>query len=449
MREFNIDGLIGPTHHFGGLGVGNVASESNRNKIAHPRSAALEGLSKIRKLYELGVPQFYLPPPGRPNWDWMMALGFQSQDAKDWSRCAKQFPSLFSSSLSSSFMWMANAATCSSRVDTTDGIGRLVIANLAASLHRGQESPERHHQLRHLFQRLDTIEVIEALPSLVPLRDEGAANAMRCWNPSNHQGIYVFVFGETYQGITRSIASGETRVQRGVYPSRQTSLASQLIARSLRIPDSRSVFVQQHPQAIDAGVFHNDVIATSHEDFLLLHERAYLDQSTELDRISETFRKECGGELSIFVITEDELPLSEAVATYLFNSQIVTRSDGSWCMFCPIECMTSPAVTQVLQRIQSQEPRLGEIEFVSLRESMANGGGPACLRLRVYASDEEIEQIPLGARIQDESLFYLERLIASEYPDSVQLDDFLDLQLVNHCRRVSEAISQYWQSERP
>jgi succinylarginine dihydrolase len=449
MREFNIDGLIGPTHHFGGLGVGNVASETNRNKIAHPKAAALEGLSKMRKLHELGIPQFYLPPPVRPNCRWMEAMGFRTNDPSDWRHCASQFPSLFSSSLSSSFMWMANAATCSSSVDTIDGLGRIVIANLAASLHRGQENLERHAQLRRLFQHVSTIEVIEALPSLVPLRDEGAANGMRFWNPTNHQGIYVFAFGERNSNTTQTATPAKESVHPHVYPSRQTSLASQLVARSLRIRDSRSLFVQQHPKAIDAGVFHNDVIATSHENFLFVHESAYVDQCNQLDRISETFRNQCGGKLGILVVTEEELSLSEAVSTYLFNSQIVTRSDGSWCMLCPIECLNSPAAVQVLRRVQHQESRLGAIEFVSLKESMANGGGPACLRLRAYASDADIERIPFGARIHDDSLAFLERVITSEYPDSVHLDDFLDLTLVNHGIRISEAIADYWQGERP
>lgn len=346
-------------------------------------------------------------------------------------------------------MWMANAGTCSSRTDTLDGKGRIVIANLTASLHRGQESEERHLQLRYLFQDLDQFEVVQALPSVHPLRDEGAANAMRFWNPKNNRGMYVFVFGEGYSQAKNVSHPEIARMLPKVHPSRQTALASQLVARRLGIGDTRSLFVQQLPKAIDAGVFHNDVIATSHEDFLLVHECAYVDQPNSLDRMADIFRKQCHGTLRTLVITEKELSLSEAVATYLFNSQIVTRKDGSWLMLCPVECQESPTASQVLKRIQREEPRIGAIEFVSLRESMANGGGPACLRLRTYASEQEIDELPARTRIQDESLSFLEGVIASEYPETVQLEDFLDLDLVSHCFRISKVIDDYWRSDRP
>lgn len=446
MQEFNIDGLIGPTHHFGGLGIGNIASESNRSRLSHPRRAALEGLSKMRKLHELGIPQFFLPPPKRPNGAWLRSIGFDQSNPDDWKRCFDCFPTVFSSALSSSFMWMANAACVSAGVDSSDGKNRVVVANLAASLHRGQEREERFAQLASMFRHSGETEVVRGLPGLTPLRDEGAANIMRLWNAQRDQGIYVFVFGERERNTIEVNQSTSPVRQPAIHPSRQTSLASRLVSNLLRIPSSRSLFVQQHPEAIDAGAFHNDVIATSHENFLLVHSRAFQDQPRELERISDTFRQQNGDSLRILEVDETELTLEQAVATYLFNSQIVTQRDGSWAMLCPVECQQSESAQRVLRRIQQVESRIRDIEFVSLRESMANGGGPACLRLRAYATKRELATLPARYRIDDQSLAFLGRFIESEYPESVRLSDFLDNDLRQHCEWISDAISDYRKS---
>ena len=66
-REYNFDGLIGPTHNFSGLASGNIASAKSRFSISHPKKAALQGLAKIKLLMNLGLPQGIIPPQERPN----------------------------------------------------------------------------------------------------------------------------------------------------------------------------------------------------------------------------------------------------------------------------------------------------------------------------------------------------------------------------------------------
>lgn len=446
MLEFNIDGLIGPTHHFGGLGIGNIASESNQSRVSYPRRAALEGLSKMRLLYEMGIPQFFLPPPRRPHSDWFKKVGFDFNTPEDRVCCFEFFPAVFSSAFSSSFMWMANAASVSVGVDCLDGMNRFIVANLAASLHREQECNERYEQLSDMFSHTRSTEVVRGLPAVTPLRDEGAANVMRLWNTQNDQGIYVFVYGEAERDTIGANDSASPSPRSSIHPSRQSRLASRLVSHSLRIRDSKSLFVQQHPKAIDAGVFHNDVIATSHENFLLVHSLAFQNQSFELERIRASFHQQCGTSLRVLEIEESELTLEEAVRTYLFNSQIVTRPNGDWLMLCPVECQHSESVQKVLRRIQKVESRIRDIEFVSLRESMANGGGPACLRLRAYLTEREITELPPRFRIDDQSLAFLERFISTEYPESVRLGDFLDSELQRHCEWVSDSICNYRKS---
>ena len=38
--EYNFDGLIGPTHNYAGLSIGNIASMTNRNQISQPKKSS-------------------------------------------------------------------------------------------------------------------------------------------------------------------------------------------------------------------------------------------------------------------------------------------------------------------------------------------------------------------------------------------------------------------------
>ncbi len=40
--ELCVDALVGPTHSYGGLGIGNVASRRSKGHASNPRSAALQ-----------------------------------------------------------------------------------------------------------------------------------------------------------------------------------------------------------------------------------------------------------------------------------------------------------------------------------------------------------------------------------------------------------------------
>ncbi|MGL0879025.1 N-succinylarginine dihydrolase, partial [Klebsiella pneumoniae] len=64
--EANFDGLVGPTHHYAGLSVGNEASQNNRDGLSNPKKAALQGLYKMKALADRGFVQGIQPPPPRP-----------------------------------------------------------------------------------------------------------------------------------------------------------------------------------------------------------------------------------------------------------------------------------------------------------------------------------------------------------------------------------------------
>ncbi|EGF31557.1 Succinylarginine dihydrolase, partial [Oxalobacteraceae bacterium IMCC9480] len=56
-REFNFDGLVGPSHNYAGLSFGNVASFNNVKSVSSPKQAALQGLAKMRALAARGFAQ--------------------------------------------------------------------------------------------------------------------------------------------------------------------------------------------------------------------------------------------------------------------------------------------------------------------------------------------------------------------------------------------------------
>ena len=437
LRELNLDGLIGPTHHFGGLGVGNKASEESQRRASNPRAAALEGLQKMRLVSSLGITQLYLPPPARPAWGWLENLGFTGHRQGVLARCAEASPTLLSAAYSSAFMWTANAASMSAATDTIDACMHLKVANLSANLHRSIESEERYQQLCSLLANVPGVCVHSALLGCAPLRDEGAANGMRLCSLTGNDGCYVFVYGSD---------DGPSELQQSRRrPPRQSKLASQLVAQSLQLPSDRCFFVQQTPEAIDAGVFHNDVIATSHENLLLYHEQAFVDGDSFINQLSEQFSARTKETLLAIQIHASELSLAEAVNTYLFNSQIVTDPDGGWRMICPSACEASDSVQSFLARLQRTVPRLKQIDYVHLQQSMANGGGPACLRLRVILDEEQIRQLPKSSIVTEDVAHRLQSIIEAEYPTHVTMSDLIRLDFALHAEHIANQIAHVWQ----
>lgn len=436
--EINIDGLIGPTHHYGGLGVGNIASESNRHTPSSPRSAALEGLHKMELLDALGVPQFFLPPPIRPVWSWLESLGFDGERSSILRRCMENHPSVLSAAYSSAFMWTANAATVGVGSDTVDRCTHIKVANLSANLHRSVEASERRSQFSRLFASVHGCQVHPELFGCYPLRDEGAANVMRLSSDTGDGGIYLFVYGSDDHGFH----SWQSRKR---FP-RQSKLASQLLSQSLKLPNNRCVFAEQTSAAIDAGVFHNDVISTSHENLLIYHEDAFEQEERVIEQLQNQFERIHSVKPLVIRIARNELPLSEAVATYFFNSQIVTQTDGTWRILCPSTCQNSLSVQSVMTRLKKEIPRISDFDYVPLHQSMANGGGPACLRLRVLVTPDQLRALPESARLNRDRSEQLRSIINREYPEQLVLEDLSRLDFAEHATETAIKLQKTWES---
>ncbi len=437
--EINFDGLIGPTHNYAGLGVGNIASTQHGGQSSSPKQAALQGLAKMRLLAERGIEQAILPPQRRPRIDALRAIGFTGDDADVVQRAAVDAPHLLAACYSASSMWTANAATVSPSADARDGRVHITPANLCSQWHRALEAEETTAILRQIFcgdeQESDAFVVHDPLPSTLQLADEGAANHTRLCKPGaiDQLGLELFTFGRK--------AAGEQTRQPLRYPARQTLDASQSVARRHDLL-TEPMFIQQNPAAIDAGVFHNDVIAVGHENVLLYHENAYVDTATIMDQIKQRFTETTGEPLVAIEVTAAELSLDEAVRSYLFNSQLVTADTGRLVLIYPVECDESPAARAVIERILADDNPIAEAHVVSLRQSMNNGGGPACLRLRVVLTDAQRAAIHQDIRWTPTLHAQLADCIERRYRDELSPDDLRDPNLIAESWQTQSELQQ-------
>jgi succinylarginine dihydrolase len=424
-QEINFDGLVGPTHHYGGLSIDNLASESNRATLSNPKRAALQGLTKMKALKDMGYPQAVLPPLKRPHVGALHAFGFQHKKPSEALKAAlDQDPLLLSAIASASSMWTANAATVAPSCDTVDGQLHLVSANLNSKLHRALEAPETAAFLQQIF---GVDHAHPALPGGQAMGDEGAANHTRLAPSHASRGIHIFVYG-------RSTVQQAQEPHR--FRGRQTLAASQAVARKLRLADDQLVFLHQNQTAIDAGVFHNDVIAVGNLDCYFSHELAYTDGSDARNAISSAFEKVTGKSMTHVVVPESEVTLETAVKTYLFNSQLIGPS-GNMTLIAPIECQENESVSQYLTKLcEYSDSPIRRVHFFNLRESMRNGGGPACLRLRVVLNEEE--KANLGARvILDDRLHEdLVNWVERHYRDHLTLQDIASAELLEQTNKA-------------
>ncbi|MEM7681236.1 MAG: N-succinylarginine dihydrolase [Planctomycetota bacterium] len=416
--EANFDGLVGPTHHYFNIAPGNRASETGRGEASQPRAALLQGLAKARTLADLGLPQAVLPPNPRPNLGLLRALGFSGTLENVLDGARRHAPHLLGTACSSAFMWTANAGTVAPSADTPDGRLRITPANLSSAVHRWQEHASTAAALRAIFHDPEHFEVLDPLPTARDTPDEGAANHSRFSAEPAGPGVHHFVYGV-------DLANPDTpRPQR--YHARQTRAASEAVARRHGLAPERCVFTQQSPVAIDAGVFHNDVIAVGGRETLLLHEDAFLDQNRAIDQLVQTVEQQLGVTLRIGLAERQALPLEEAVRTYLFNSQLVTPPGQTRpTLVCPTECEASPGCRSVIERWTDAGVIAGAL-YVDVRQSMKNGGGPACLRLRVEMTAEEQVVVAPGVWLTPDLHNRLTAWAERYYPESVVLDDLAD-----------------------
>ncbi|WP_312457148.1 N-succinylarginine dihydrolase [Pseudescherichia sp.] len=426
-HEVNFDGLVGLTHHYAGLSFGNEASTKHRNQVSNPKLAAKQGLLKMKALSDAGFPQAVIPPQERPNVAVLRQLGFSGSDEQVVAKAATQAPDLLSAASSASSMWVANAATVCPSADALDGRVHLTVANLNNKLHRSSEAPTTEALLRAIFRDEARFSVHSALPQVARFGDEGAANHNRLGGEYGEPGLQLFIYGREEHGH----AAPER------YPARQTLEASLAVARLNQVHPDRVMFAQQNPTVIDEGVFHNDVIAVSNRELLFCHERAFVKQCGLMSHLAERVPG-----FQAIQVPEEAVSVKDAVATYLFNSQLLSRDDGSMVLVVPQESQEHAGVWHYLNGLLAEDNPIRELKVFDLRESMANGGGPACLRLRVVLTEEERQVVNPAVMMNDALFTQLNEWVDRYYRDRLTQADLADPLLLREGREALDRLSQ-------
>ncbi len=424
--EANADGLVGPTHSFAGLAPGNLASEINKGDPSNPRAAVLEGLNKMRLLADLGLPQFVLPPHERPDVGFLRSLGFGGSDAMVIETAARQAPELLNTACSASSMWAANAATVTPSADAADRRVHFTPANLLTNLHRSLEGGQTARALRALFPDRARFAVHDPLPAQPHFADEGAANHVRLCADHGEAGVNLFVWGrDAYEPWT------------GRFPARQTRQAFEAVQR--RHGAGGAVFARQARAAIEAGVFHNDVVCVGAKTCLFFHEAAFEDTAT---MIADVRAAATGFEPQFVQVDEADLPLAEAVKSYLFNSMLVALpGDDRLTLIAPMETAETPRAKAAVERAIASNGPIGRVEYVDVRQSMRNGGGPACLRLRVVLTEAELDATNPAQRFDAALHARLTGWAERHYRDRLLPADLADPQLLQESRDALDELT--------
>jgi len=403
-REVNFDGLIGPTHNYAGLSFGNLASLKNKGAASNPRAAVLQGIAKMRAVRALGLTQGFLPPQDRPHLKTLRALGFLGTDRQIIEKAAAH-PEILANCYAASCMWTANAGTVAPSPDTADGKVHFTPANLAGNFHRSIEAPTTARVLTHIFAGERFFVHHPVLPGGVHFGDEGAANHGRLSVSPGDKGVHLFVYG----------IDGEK------FPARQKQRASQAVARSHRLDPAKTVFLQQSKAALDAGAFHNDVVGVANGTALFLHEQSFEDR----DGAYAAIRK-AAPFVEIIEAPRGAVSLADAIGSYLFNSQLLSLPGGEMALVLPKESEENARVKAFIDEMLSRNNPINRALYLDVRESMRNGGGPACLRLRVVLSGAELAATNPNFILDDARADALEAWARKHYRDRLAPDDLKD-----------------------
>jgi succinylarginine dihydrolase len=411
---------------------------SHGGAASNPREAALQGLAKMKFLADLGLRQAVLPPHERPSIETLRSMGFGGSDAAVLAAAAKVAPQLLVACSSASNMWVANAATVTPSSDTADGRVHFTPANLVSKFHRSIEPPQTARTLRAIFHDPQFFTIHEPVSGAQQIGDEGAANHTRFAPTHGAPGVHFFVYGHS--------AFGATRVKRAPrkFPSRQALEASEAVVRHHLLKGAAVCFAQQSPDAIDAGVFHNDVISVGNENVLLFHEKAFVRTEVVVSSLRRRYETLYPGYEFIGIrVPAREVSLKDAVKSYLFNSQLVTLSPGRMALIAPSDCAETPRVRDFLRAlIERGDTPVREVHYLGLKQSMRNGGGPACLRLRMVLNDAELAALPPEIFLNDRAYGILTKWVKKHYREKLTRSDLADPQLLDESRRALDELTQ-------
>jgi succinylarginine dihydrolase len=294
--------------------------------------------------------------------------------------------------------------------------------------HRAIEAPTTTRVLRAIFADPARFAVHGPLPGGGQFADEGAANHVPL--ATSRGAAHVFAWGRS--------GFGEPFAAPRLHPARQTLDASLALARQHRLERARCFFPQQHPEGIDAGAFHTDVLAVGNGPFFMLHELAFVDDA----RLTDDLRRLLGDELFVVRATSAELSPERAARAYPFNSQVISRSDGTMAIVAPEDSREDSQARAFLERVVGSGGPVRSVHYVDVRQSMRNGGGPACLRLRIPLSDDEAAALSANVILTDALYDALCAWIQRHYRDRLVPSDLADPELAREGMRALDDLTE-------
>lgn len=421
-----LDALVGPSHHFGGIAFGNKASLAHQHQASNPRKAALESLEKMRLVYECGAKQLIIPPQVRPQLSTFKQLsgtrGFTKTNLDQLFQFAPQF---LSALFSTSYMWQANAGIVSAACDAFDGLVHITPANLQSHFHRSEEVVQTAKQFKTLFEPIKKVKIHAPVSMSFP--DEGAANCIRFSSKKAESGLNFWVYSKSQFEHPATL-----------FPARQSKEALQLIARKHKL--KHVLFAKQSEEAINAGVFHNDVIAMGIGTLLVVHKHAYDNQKKVLDDLQEQAMHVLGEPLTIIEVSSRAMCLEEAVKSYVFNSQLIKKANGDIILLAPLTAKKYPSAKRLLAKLLKQS-HIKQVHYVPLEESMNNGGGPACLRLAMNLEKDIIQKIPKSYIFSIKRYHLLVEFVKTHYPDWIVLRHFKDPDFIQELHDIVKKLN--------
>ena len=429
--EANFDGLVGPSHNYAGLSFGNVASKSNANAVSNPKKAALQGLDKMKALADLGMFQGVLAPQERPDVHSLRRVGFTGSDEKVLSDAYKKAPAIFLACCSASSMWTANAATVSPSADCKDNKLHFTPANLTNKFHRAIEPKVTGNILKAVFNNSEYFEHHQHLPENDHFGDEGAANHTRFCSEYGDAGTEFFVYGK--------YAFDGSKIAPKKFPARQTREASEAIARLHQLDDTKTVFAQQNPDVIDQGVFHNDVIAVGNKNVLFYHDQAFLNTQQVKQDILKSFGN---NDFHFIEVPSEQVSVQDAVKSYLFNTQLINLPNGDMVIIAPSDCEENQAVNAYLNTLIQDNNPITNVHYFDVKQSMQNGGGPACLRLRVVLNEQQQHAVNKNTVMNNGLYSKLTAWVNKHYRDQLCAADLADPSFLLESRTALDELTQ-------
>ncbi len=91
-------------------------------------------------------------------------------------------------------------------------------------------------------------------------------------------------------------------------------------------------------------------------------------------------------------LTAERCAIGEALERTQLSGRGSSRAapgDARLLLLAPLEVEETPAARAVVERLLASGGSIDRVEYADLRQSMPNGGGPACPRLRVVLTEAE------------------------------------------------------------